>query len=85
MCIFGSKQQQPPAAQPIPQMAPAPTITPSEVSAQAAGESRRKRIEQLRYGFASTVKTGGKGITGSGPELASNGMSVGQAKTKLGA
>lgn len=78
MCF--SKAPKQPDPLPIPQAAPPPTILPSEVSAQAAGEAQRKRTEQLRYGFASTIKTGGRGIIGTGAELAPQG----QGKLKLG-
>lgn len=82
MCFSSPKV---PDAQPIPiaAAAPSPTVSPSEVSPQVAGEVRRKRIEQLRYGFASTIKTGGQGIVGTGPELSPTGTTT-QGKTKLG-
>lgn len=70
MCFF-SKPKAPsvpiPAAAPIP--APSPVITPSEVSPQQAGEARRKLLQQKRFGLASTIKTGARGLTGAGPEL----------------
>jgi hypothetical protein len=83
MC-FGSKKQSMPAAPTIvsaPAPAPTPTIIPSEVSPQQAGESKRKRLEQLRYGLASTIKTGTRGIMGSGSEL----QAPTTGKKKLGA
>lgn len=66
----------------IPTPAPVPTVLPSEVSAQTNDAVRKQRIEQLRYGFASTLKTGGRGITGSGPDL--NSTSATPGKNKLG-
>lgn len=57
------------APAPSPESNPPPTIVPSEISAQSADESRRKRLQSLRYGLASTIKTSPRGITGSGPEL----------------
>lgn len=79
MCIFGSPKT--PDISPPPAAAPAPTITPSEVSSQSSEEARRKRLQQLRSGLASTVKTSARGIVGSGPELQQSGA----GKTKLGA
>jgi hypothetical protein len=47
-----------------------PVITPSEVSAQTAGEARKKQLERLRYGMASTIKTrGAGGMFGTGAQL----------------
>lgn len=77
MCFSSPK---PPDQQPIPVAAPTPTITPSEISPQAAGEARRKQLEQLQYGLASTIKTSPLGITGTGSDLAS----TGQGKKSLG-
>lgn len=69
MCLGSlfSKPKSPamPAAAPLP--APAPVPTPSEVSPQVAGDARRKKLEQLRRGLSSTIKT--RGIVGSGAEL----------------
>jgi hypothetical protein len=56
-----------------------PTIIPSEVSAQTAGDARKRQIEKLRYGMASTIKNRG-GMFGSGAQLA--GQQTG--KTTLG-
>ncbi len=82
MC-FGSRQSAPASPQIVQAPAPSPTpvITPSEVSAQQAGESRRKKLDQLRYGLASTIKTGSSGIMGAGAEL----KAPSTGKTKLGA
>lgn len=68
-----------PVAAPIP--APTPTITPSEVAPQQKDEARRKRLEQMRFGLASTIKTSARGLTGAGPELSSASLT---GKTKLG-
>ncbi len=68
MCTSRPKVQQV-AAPPTP--APAPTITPSEVSPQNTEDERRRKLDRLRYGMASLTKTGGGGITGKGAELAS--------------
>lgn len=72
MCFFGSKPKAPEAPQMTmpPAPAPTPTITPSESSPMQAGESRRKRLEQMRYGLASTIKGGQpKGMFGTGSQL----------------
>lgn len=79
MC-FGSPKT--PQVQAAPTPAPAPTVMPTEVSPQASGEARRKRLEQLRAGFATTLKTGPQGITGAGPDLKAPSL-LGQ-KDKLG-
>lgn len=81
MCFGGGKVEQPPAVQAPPAPAPAPTITPSTVSAQAAGETRRKQLERLQTGIASTIKTSPKGIIGTGAEL----QAAGTGKERLGA
>lgn len=80
MCLGSSKPSAPPPAPaPAPLPPPTPTITPSEVSAQTAGEARRRQVERLRYGMASTIKTR-SGMFGSGAQLA--GQATG--KTTLG-
>lgn len=70
MClpIFGSsKQQAQPALPPPP--APAPLPTPADPNPTETAQQRRQRIEGIKRGAASTVKTGGEGITGAGPDL----------------
>jgi hypothetical protein len=79
MCFAKAPKVEAPA--PVPAPAPAPVITPSEVSPQSANEARRKRLDALRYGLASTIKTGPRGLVGAGAELSSSG----QGKQKLGA
>ena len=73
MCFFSKPKAPPTPPMPSspPPMAPPPVITPSEVSPQQQGESRRKRLEQQRFGLASTIKTSSRGLTGQGPELSS--------------
>jgi hypothetical protein len=46
-------------------------------------DRKRKKVEALRYGMLSTMKTGASGITGGGPELSTPAATAG--KTKLGA
>lgn len=67
MC-FGSPK--PPTPQAVPPISPPPTITPTNVSDVSAQETARKqRVAQLRYGFASTIKTSPQGITGTGSDV----------------
>lgn len=79
MCFFGGKTPEPPAVQPPPTPAPPPVITPSEVSPQAAGEARKQRLDQLRYGFASTIKN-----TGGAAGVLDTSNAPGAGKQKLG-
>jgi len=87
MCFGSPKppaQSAPPVQTPPPTLTPppTPTPTPSEVSPQASNEARRKRLELQRAGFAGTIKTSSRGITGSGPNLWSATL---LGKDKLGA
>lgn len=68
MCFGGGNSKTPSVSAPPP-MAPPPVIQPTEISAASAGEARRKKLEQLRFGLASTIKTSPKGITGVKPDL----------------
>ena len=72
MCFSSPKA---PSVQSAPPPAPAPVITPSEISPQTNDESRRKRLERLRSGLAGTIKTSTKGISGSGADLVAAGSS----------
>lgn len=76
MC-FGGKPKTP-AAQPAPPPAPPPP-TPSEPTATQADS--RKLMDRFRYGLSSTIKTGPRGVTGSGSDLFGNT----NLKSKLGA
>lgn len=60
---------------------PVPTVTEEQVSTESNEQSRRSRINRLRAGLASTIKTSARGITGTGAEL----YSSSGRKTKLGA
>lgn len=66
-CFGGSPKT--PQVQAAPAPSPTPSVVPAESSPMASGEARRRRLEQLRSGIASTVNTGPKGITGKGAEL----------------
>lgn len=65
--LFGKPKA--PAEVKIPEPAPVPTPSDSATPQQTEQE-RKKRLERLRYGLASTVKTSSKGVTDK-PELAS--------------
>lgn len=60
---WGGGSKTPSITQPPP-ASPPPTITPSDVSPQGAEQTRRKRIEAMRFGLASTVKTSPSGVEG---------------------
>lgn len=77
MC-FSSKVKTPEAAAPAAPAVPSPT--PSEPMATQA--NAKKQMDKFRYGLASTVKTGPRGISGSGSDLMGNQNNL---KTKLGA
>lgn len=83
MCIF-SKPKSPSVVQAPAVPAPPPppqVVAPTEVSAQSADESRRKRLERIRNGLAGTIKTGARGITGNGANLTGAGQT---GRTRLG-
>lgn len=75
MGLFGGQRtpevQTPPAPEPAPIPSPAPsTIEPTSISAQGTEAARKQRLNKIRSGIAGTIKTGPRGITGAGPELA---------------
>lgn len=74
MCMGGS----PKAPSPTPPPAPAPIPT----EPQQAVVKSKDQLERLRFGLASTIKTGPRGLTGSGANLTSVAPT---GKTKLGA
>jgi hypothetical protein len=79
MC-FGSPKA--PAAPVVPKADPIPqAIAPSAVEGQVSEDDRRKRLTRMRNGLASTIKSGAKGLTGSGPDLLSQTI---LGKNKLG-
>jgi len=79
MCVSTPKAPEAPKALPPPD--PAPVPTPDETSTQSAEQSRRARLQRLRAGLASTIKTSPKGVLTTGEGMYS---SMG-GKTKLGA
>lgn len=75
MC-FGSKQK-------VPDPGPPPDPTPPPPTPAEPGATQtdvKKQIDKYRFGLASTIKTGPRGITGSGADLYSDK----KLKTKLG-
>lgn len=79
MCFVKAPKMPEQQAPPVP--APAPSPTPSSISAQSADETRRKRLDRIRYGLASTIKTSPLGITGSASDL----TAMAGGKEKIGA
>jgi hypothetical protein len=72
MC--GSKPPAPPPPPPPPSLPPpAPTPIPSEVAPQQTAEQRRNRVNALKFGAASTIKTSPQGLTGQGSDLTGTG------------
>jgi len=56
MC-FGGKPKMP-DQQPAPVVAPAPTVLPTEFGSSGSSEAdRRKKVNMLRMGLSSTIKT----------------------------
>lgn len=75
----GPKSEPPPA--------PAPMPVAAETSPIETADKRRAKIDSLKYGILSTIKTGPRGVTGAGPELSTpvaGGMYGGPFKQKLG-
>lgn len=64
---------------PSPQAPPPPA--PVAVEPQAGMVKSKDQLERLRFGLASTIKTGPRGLTGSGANLSSAWTT---GKTKLG-
>ena len=63
MCLGKPKQQQPVVQQiqaPAPPPTPAPV--PSEASPETAQSDRKRRVQQIRGGIASTIKTSPRGL-----------------------
>lgn len=67
MCFSSPKPPDVPPPPPQAVIPPAPTVMPSKVSEQTVAD-RQKKIQNLRYGLASTIKAG-RGISGAGAEL----------------
>ena len=59
-CGGGSKA---PDIKPAPTPSPRPTVESAEQSVSGQAASRKKRINQYRSGFASTLKTGAQGVS----------------------
>ena len=73
MCIFGKPKvpSTPQVSQaPAPALPPPSPTTVEPSTSQVGEDARKKKLEQLRFGFASTIRTK-RGIFGKSPELAS--------------
>jgi hypothetical protein len=79
----GSTEAQQVSQTATPAAAPIPQPVPTETAPMETADRKRKKVEALRYGMLSTMKTGASGITGGGPELSTPAATSG--KTKLGA
>ncbi len=90
MCFGGGGNVQPtiqaaPVQTPPPKPSPLPAPVPTETQSATTAEARRRRIQQVRFGMLSTIKTSpqgvpaAKGVTGARVDL--NGSS---GKTSLG-
>ena len=67
MCGGGGGGDNPPAPPAAP--APKPQPIPSDVAPLLTAEQRKNRVNALKFGAMSTIKTGPQGIVGAGPEL----------------
>jgi len=79
-CFGGGGSAPDPVVVPAPAPSPTP-ISPSEVEGQVTAQDRRRKLARMRSGLSSTIKTGAKGLTGSGSDLISQMLS---GKDKLG-
>lgn len=77
-CFGGSPKMQSAPAQPVPSPSPQ-LIAPSKVEGVISQDERRQKMNRLRNGLASTIKTSAKGLTGSGADLMSQ-MVTGKEK-----
>jgi len=64
-----NRKQQEIAARNKAMTQPRSAPTPSDVAPQNTAEQRRSRLNALKFGAMSTIKTSPQGITGKGPEL----------------
>ena len=64
-----NRRQQEEAARRKAMIQPKSAPTPSDVAPQTTSEQRRARLNALKFGAMSTIKTSPLGITGRGPEL----------------
>lgn len=71
MCMSKPK---PPAAQPPPPTPPpSPVILPEEIGGTLSETDRRKRLNNMRYGLSSTIKTKAGFSGGETAELVASG------------
>lgn len=92
MCFWGGggggsteEQQTSVATQPAAAPNPQPQPVPIETAPMETADRKRKKIEALKYGMLSTIKTGSTGLTGAGPELNTPVATAGTQKKNLGA
>ena len=80
-CFGGGSGGSASAVAPPPDPAPSPIVEPSTVEGQVTEEERRRKLERMRRGLRSTIKTSSRGLTGSGADLATQTLT---GKTNLG-
>jgi len=70
MCFGGGSKDeyQPPPTPVVPPPLPQP-VPPTETAPMETADRKRRKIEALKYGMLSTMKTGGQGVVGTGAEL----------------
>jgi hypothetical protein len=79
MCNKQPAIQAPPPAAPPP--APVPSPQPSDPNPALTAEQRQSKVAAMKFGALSTIKTGPRGVTGAGPELATPAAGGAQKKT----
>lgn len=80
MCFGGGDST--PQIQQAPAPSPSPTpISPSKIEGQVTQEERRRKLERMRSGLVSTIKTSSRGLTGEGADLITQALS---GKDRLG-
>jgi len=69
--IYGSQAQASAAKKAASKMTNAPAMAPPPqmIQPEAGLANRRERIDRMRQGLASTIRTGPRGLTGSGSNL----------------
>ena len=82
MCGSKPSVQAPPPAAPPP--APAPSPVMSDPNPELTQEQRQGKINALKFGAISTIKTGPRGVTGAGPDLATPAAGGTSKKKKIG-
>ena len=78
MCFSSPK---PPDTKTPPTPSPSPTPIESQTGAAVSSADRRKKLQQSRFGLASTIKTSASGVTSGTASLLSPELT---GKKKLG-